>query len=99
MRQDIKNSQARERDYIRLQAQIADLELRSRALATSNDDAERDFQTRVEGQDRTIKYYENDIKQLKEQNQNSDSDSRDLYEEIQSLKADTQDREGEIYGL
>jgi chromosome segregation ATPase len=98
LQNEVRMNQVRERDYSHVQSLIADLKARIRAQEHSNEEAQKDFSTRLEAQERTVKYYEGDIDSLKEQAKQKDDEGRGLYENILQVKDDIAAKDGEIYG-
>lgn len=99
MQNEIRVHSVRDREYSHLLDMIADLEARCRQQEGANMESERDYQGRIDQQERAVKYYDNYLVELHGQNRQRDEEGRQLYEDILGNKEETNQHDSEIFSL
>jgi chromosome segregation ATPase len=95
-REEIKNHQARERDYKILQEVLSDLQRRSRALEGEIAAQQRDHEDRVRDQQKTIQILQGDLDQTKKQIKDRQDEGISIHDQIQQVKRTIEDRNIDI---
>lgn len=95
-REEIKNHQARERDFKILQEVLADLQRRTRVLENEITGQQRDHEERVRDQQKTVSILQSDLDQTKRQIKDRQDEGINIHDQTQQVKRQIDDRNVEI---
>jgi chromosome segregation ATPase len=95
-REEIKNHQARERDFKILQEVIADLQRKVRGLENEIGSCQRDHEDRIREQNKVINNLGGDLEQVKRSIQDNQAEGIQVFDQIQAVKRTIDDRNQEI---
>jgi chromosome segregation ATPase len=95
-REEIKNHQARERDFKILHEVIADLQRKVRGLENEIGSCQRDHEDRLRDQGKVINNLSGDLEQVKRAIQDNQAEGIQVFDQIQAVKRTIDDRNQEI---
>lgn len=91
-REEIKNHQARERDFKILQEVIAELQRKVRGLENEIGVCQRDHEDRIRDQNKVINNLSGDLDQVKRGIQDNQAEGIQVFDQIQTVKRTIDDR-------
>ena len=91
-REEIKNHQARERDFKILQEVFAELQRKVRGLENEIGVCQRDHEDRIRDQNKVINNLSGDLDQVKRGIQDNQAEGIQVFDQIQTVKRTIDDR-------